>query len=261
MSAQRALVPLGPAPRPLIDILDLSRVTALYLLCQRALDERVDVAVEHLLRVAALRPRAQILHQLVGLQNIGTDLVAPADLGFGGGRSVGLLLAFFQLELVEARLQHGPGDAAVLDLRAFLLARHDDAGGNVGDPHGRIGGVDVLTAGAGRAISIHPAIAFFDFDLDVFVDDRVDPYAGKGGVPTRIRVIGGDAHQPMHARFSLEPPVGVLTLDNEGRRLDTRLFSSALLDDRHLVFVVLGPTRIHAREHLGPVLALRAAGT
>src|SRR5215471_1808035 len=231
MSAQRDAGPARARVRALIDVLDLCRATALDLLRQCALDERVDVAVEHLLRVAALRPRAQILYQLVGLQNIGTDLVAPADLGFGSGRSIGLLFALLQLELVKARLQHGPGDAAVLDLRAFLLARHHDARGNVGDPHGRIGGVDVLTAGTGRAISIDPAIAFFDFDLDVFVDDRVDPYAGKGGVPTRIRVIGGDAHQPMHARFRLEPPVGVLTLDNEGRRLDARLFSSALLHD------------------------------
>src|SRR5262245_49846802 len=70
----------------LIDVLDLCRTTALDLLRQRALDEGVDVAVEHLLWIAALCAGAQILDQLVGLQNIGTDLVAPADLGFCSGR-------------------------------------------------------------------------------------------------------------------------------------------------------------------------------
>src|SRR5262249_19025649 len=144
-----------------------------------------------------------ILDQLVGLQNIGTDLVTPADLGFCSGRGAGLLLALFQFELIKARLQHGPGDASVFDLRALLLARHHDARGNVGDAHGRIGGVDVLATGAGGAIGIHPAVTFFVVDLDVFVDDRVDPYAGKGSVPTRIGDVGRDAHQPVHARFRL----------------------------------------------------------
>ena len=49
---------------------------------QRRLHELVEVAIEHVGRAGALDPRAQILHQLVGLKDVGADLVTPADLGF-----------------------------------------------------------------------------------------------------------------------------------------------------------------------------------
>ena len=45
---------------------------------------------------------------------------------------------------IEFRAQHLHGDGAVLVL-GFLRRGHDDAGGNMGDAHRRIGGVDMLT--------------------------------------------------------------------------------------------------------------------
>jgi hypothetical protein len=43
----------------------------------------VEVAVEHRAGIAGLDAGAQVLHHLVGLQHIGADLVAPADVGLG----------------------------------------------------------------------------------------------------------------------------------------------------------------------------------
>ena len=57
---------------------------------QRGFHELVEVAVEHVGRAGALDAGAQILHQLVGLQHVGADLVAPADVGLGGLGRVGL---------------------------------------------------------------------------------------------------------------------------------------------------------------------------
>ena len=107
--------------------------------------------------------------------------------------------------------------------------------GHVRDAHRRVGRVDVLAAGAGGAIGVDAAVAFLDVDLDVVVDHRKDPDAGKAGVPARVAVVGRDAHQPVHARFGLEPAVGVLALDLQRRRLDAGLLARALLDQRHLV--------------------------
>jgi cytoskeletal protein CcmA (bactofilin family) len=50
---------------------------------QRRLHELVQIAVQHPLRVGAFMAGAQVLDQLVGLQNVGADLVAPADIGLG----------------------------------------------------------------------------------------------------------------------------------------------------------------------------------
>ena len=64
-------------------------------------------------------------------------------------------------------------------------------------------------------IGVDPAVGLVDLDLDLVVDHRIDPDAGEGGVPPRIGVEGRDAHQPVHARFRLQPAIGVVALDQE----------------------------------------------
>ena len=72
-------------PRPdAVDILDLLRGFAERLLGQRRRHEFVEVAVKHAAGVGGGDAGAQILHHLVGLQHVGADLVAPADVGLGG---------------------------------------------------------------------------------------------------------------------------------------------------------------------------------
>src|SRR5690606_10546430 len=137
--------------------------------------------VEHVGGAGALDAGAQILDQLIGLEHVGADLVAPADVGLGRLGGVGGGLALLQLVLVEARAQHFPRLGAVLVLRTLGLAGNGDAGGDVGDAHGRIGGVDVLAAGAGGAVSVDAHVGFGDRDVDRIVDDRVNPDAGEGG--------------------------------------------------------------------------------
>src|SRR5512138_2976317 len=84
---------------------------------ERSLEEVVEVAVENALGVALLHGRSEVLHHLVRLQDVGSDLVAPADVGLGVGLRLGRRLALLQLVLVEARAQHVPGLGAVLVLR------------------------------------------------------------------------------------------------------------------------------------------------
>ena len=100
---------------------------------------------------------------------------------------------------------------------------------------------------------------FADLDIDRVVDDRIDPHACEGGVAARVAVIGRDAHQAMHAGFGLQPAIGVVALDQHGRRLDARLF--AVVDFQHLDLEAsaFGPARVHAKQHRGPVLAFGAA--
>ena len=55
----------------------------------------------------------------------------------------------------------------VLQLGLLVLAGHHDAGGQVGDPHRGVGGVDALAAGPGRAEDVDPQVVLVDLDLDV----------------------------------------------------------------------------------------------
>ena len=44
----------------------------------------------------------------------------------------------------------------------------------MGDPHGAVGTVDMLSASPGRAIGVDPEVAIVDFDFDRVVDLRID---------------------------------------------------------------------------------------
>ena len=78
-------------------------------------------------------------------------------------------------------------------------------------------------------------------------------------MPPLGRVEGRDAHQPMHAALAGQLPKGVLADDGERGRLDARLFAVLVVVHLGLEALLLGPAQIHAHQHLGPVLALRAA--
>src|SRR6185312_2468827 len=78
--------------------------------------------------------------------------VAGADLQLAR-RGFGLLL-LLALALEELGLQALQRLVAVRVLRALVLAFDDDAGRKVRDADRRIGLVDVLAAGAGRAVGV-----------------------------------------------------------------------------------------------------------
>src|SRR3712207_7994798 len=61
-------------------------------------------------------------------------------------------------------------DALPILLRALVLAGDDDPRRQVRDAHGRVGGVDVLPARAGRAVGVHAQVLVVDLDLDVLVN-------------------------------------------------------------------------------------------
>ncbi len=75
-----------------------------------------------------------------------------------------------------------------------------------------------------------------------------------------VRIERRDAHQAMDAALGLEPAIGVGTADPDRRRFEAGLLAAALFEPLDLVAVRFGPARIHAQQHLGPILRLGAAG-
>ncbi len=51
-----------------------------------------------------------------------------------------------------------------------------------------------------------------------------------------------------------------MALDEQGAGFEARFVARRLLDDLDLIFVPLGPPRIHAKQHARPIAALGAAG-
>ena len=122
-----------------------------------------------------------------------------------------------------------------------------------------VGLVDVLAARAGGAHRVGAHVALLDVDDDAVVDHRIDARIGERGVTPRVGIERRDAHQAMHAVLALEPAVGVAALDLHRGRLDAGALARRLFEIIDLVAVLLGPARVHAQQHLGPILALGAA--
>ena len=65
----------------------------------------------------------------------------------------------------EAGPQHFHGLGLVFVLGFFILAGHDKTGGQMGDAHRRIGGVDALAAGTGGSVNIDLDLSGIDLAL------------------------------------------------------------------------------------------------
>ena len=111
--------------------------------------------------------------------------MSPADVGFRSAVGLGFLLAFLQLLFVKPGFKHAHGGGPVLVLGAAALALDDDARRFVGEADGAVGLIHVLAAGAGRPVGIDAQVLVLDLDLDLVVDDRIDPGRGERGMAPR----------------------------------------------------------------------------
>ena len=129
----------------------------------------------------------------------------------------------------------------------------------VGDAHRRVGLVDVLAAGAGRAVGVDLQVVVLDLDVAGVLDDRRHLDAREA----RLAAVGGverrQPHEPVHALLGAVEAVGVLARGAEGGRLDAGLLPRARLQQLDLEAAALGPAHHHPQHHLGPVLGVGAA--
>ena len=139
-------------------------------------------------------------------------------------------------------------------LAPLLLAGDDDPRRDVGDPYGRVRLVHMLPPGSRRTIRIDAQIRLIDLDLDVVVNDRIDEHGRERGMTPALGIKRRDPNEPMNPVLGAEVAVCILTAYLEAGRLQPSLISRLRLQDFHLPASTLGVPRIHANEHLGPVL-------
>ncbi len=132
-------------------------------------------------------------------------------------------------------------------------------GGNVRDAHGGIRGVHVLSTLAARTVSIDADVLGLDDDFDAVVDFRRHEHAGKRRMPPLGLIEWRDADQAVHADFAAEQPEGIFTIDRERRRLQSGFFARLVVVEHRLESLPLGPSQVHAQQHVSPVLRLGAA--
>ena len=194
------------------------------------------------------------------MQHVAADLRAPADVLLLAPLGRQLLGPLSLLQLQQAGAKQAHGRRLVLRLGALVLALDDDPGRHVGDPHRRVGLVDVLPAGARGAVRVDAQVLLVEVHLHRVVDERPHVHLGEARVAAMGGVERRQAHQAVDAALGGEQAVGVLAAGDEGRRLEAGLVAGRGLLHLDLEAAPLGPAQVHAQEHLGPVLRVGAAG-
>ena len=158
-------------------------------------------------------------------------------------------LLFAKLHFVETRPQDLHGLCAVLDLRFLVLLRDDDAGRDVGEADGRVGGVDALSAGAARAERVHAQVLFVDLDVD-FLGLGQDGHGDRRGVNPSARFRGGHSLHAVHAALVLQLAVDAAALDRRNDFLEAADAGVVARHDLDAPALPLGELAVHA-EQLG----------
>src|SRR5918998_1842444 len=211
---------------------------------QVSVDEGIEVALEHAVHVRRLLAGAMVLYELVRVEHVGPDLRTPLDIGLLPALCGDLLLPLLALEFEEPRPEDPHGHLTVLVLAALVLALRHDARREVRDPDGRIGLVDVLTAGPRGPVGIYLEIFLLDLDLDGLADDGRDGDGGETGVPPRAGVERADPDETVHPALGGQEPEGVLPGDGEGGALYASLFAFRVLDNLEPEAPPLGPAPV-----------------
>ncbi|MNV52283.1 hypothetical protein D3C71_1443650 [compost metagenome] len=195
------------------------------------------------------------------MENVRADLAAPRNIRLLAANLSQLLHLLFDLPLVELRTKHLHRFLAVLDLRALLLTAHHDARRNVRNPHSRVRGVNVLTAGAARAVRIDLEILGADLAyVGVVFDLWHNVTRCERGVTTARGVERRDADEPVHAFLRLQVAVGIEACDLQRDTLHAGFVAGQIVEYLDFVAPLLRPAAVHPQQHLRPVLRLGAAG-
>src|SRR5919109_1898482 len=199
-------------PRPLFE-----GATALF--GTERVGELLELALEDALELVRRQLDAVVGDSVLG-KVVGADLLgalARADLRPARGVELGLLL--LALDLVQASAQHAQRLLAVLELALLVLHRHDEAGWKVRDADGRVGRVDALSAGTGRAVHVHLQLVRIDLDFDVLrLRHHGDGRGRRVDAPLRLGL--GHALNAMRAALPFEDGEGAVALDRERHLLE-----------------------------------------
>ena len=186
-------------------------------------------------------------------------MAAPADVGFAFFQRLFFFVALAHFQLKQFGAQHFHHDAAVFVLRTAGLRLHDNARGNMGDAHGGVGFVDVLTACARCAVGVGAQIGGVDFNFKAVVHFGINKHGGERGVAFVVGIKRRVAHKAVHAGFGAQQAVGVFAFYAQGGVVDAGDFAVVLLNHFYFEAFALGVAGVHPQQHAGPVFGFGAA--
>src|SRR5579883_382261 len=226
----------------------------------KAVHERGELAFHDVIELVQGQADAVIgdavLRKIVGANFFGA--VAGFDLAAALGNDGGLLLLQFQFIESGAENTHGLG--FIFDLRFLVLLGDDEAGRQVSNAYGGVGGVDGLTSGTGRAKGVDAQILRLDFDID-FVGFRKDGDGGGGSMNATLRFRGRDSLHAMHSAFIFQLRIDLVALNGRDDFLQSAEVRGGAFEDLDFPTLGFSVARIHAEEFAGEESGFITPGT
>lgn len=146
-----------------------------------------------------------VLREVVGANFFAT--IAGADEGFAGGG--GGFHFFLFLAFKEARTEDGHGLDAVLLLGALVLHGNDEAGRQMSNANGGVGGVDALAAVTAGTVNVDAEVVRVNFEV-LLGGFGEDSDGGGTGMDAALRLGDGDALDAVDAAFKFELAVSIV---------------------------------------------------
>ena len=159
-------------------------------------------------------------------------------------------MGFLALFFVHARAQHLHRLFFVLVLAASVLAGHHNACWQVGNAHGRVRGVDVLSARTRRTVHVDFQVARLDLDIDL---GRLRQYRdGRcAGVNAAAAFGHGHALHTVDAAFIFQLGENAIALDRDNNFLEPAHIGRADRDRFDLPPLPRGIAFVHAVQVTG----------
>ena len=139
-------------------------------------DEAFDISIHDRLNPSFRIFAPVVFDKGVGAEDIGSDLRGERDIFLDSGDLIHLFLSLLLFKLEEFRAEHLHTEFFVGKLISFDLAGDDNAGWLVDQANGRGSLVDVLAAGAGRAVYLHFDVLGPDVYVLAVVGDLRDDF-------------------------------------------------------------------------------------
>ncbi|CPR47227.1 Uncharacterised protein [Salmonella enterica subsp. enterica serovar Bovismorbificans] len=145
-------------------------------------------------------------------------------------------------------------------LRTFVLAFHHDAGRQVGNTDSGVGGVNVLTARAGRTKRINAQIRRVNIRQLGFRQLRHHGDGTGGGMDTPLRLGRRNTLYAVSAGLKFQPAIHAVAADFGDDLFITAMLAFAHAHDLHAPAARFGITAVHAEQIAGKQRGFVAAG-
>ena len=102
----------------------------------------------------------------------------------------------------------------------------------------------MLTAGPGCAIGVDLEVRRIDFDINIVVDNRIDPDRAEAGMAASRTIVGTDADQTVYTAFGLGIAIRIFALEQQRGALDAGLIARLMFDRLDLEAAPFGPAGV-----------------